>query len=125
MNAPTQTRQQPLSLSIDRLRPVRWKIENCPPLPLWAVNTIAAIEAPVHCCETEYDQECDEEDEHNHGFFLLSLCICVLAFNLNNLPSGLARERCSFLTNDRVPEEEREKNSSELSRGYHQAITDR
>ena len=48
-----------------------WKRENCPPLPDFAVQAIAAIEAPAHCCEIEGQQECDEDDEYHHGLFFL------------------------------------------------------
>ena len=33
-----------------RLGPMRWKREMCPPLPVFAVHAIAALEAPDHCC---------------------------------------------------------------------------
>jgi hypothetical protein len=62
-----------------RLRPMQWKLENCPPLPLWAVHAIAAIGAPVHCYETECAQECDEDDEHNHDLIFLS-CFFSIQF---------------------------------------------
>ena len=49
---------------------------------------------------------------------------CVLRPLLNNLPPGLAREGYSLLVDDRsVLEREREKNSTDLSRSYHAAIT--
>jgi hypothetical protein len=49
----------------------------------------------------------------------------VLRLLLNNLPLGLARGSCSFLADDRrVPEGEREKNSTEPSRSYHATIMD-
>jgi hypothetical protein len=44
---------------------------------------------------------------------------------LNTLPPGSAGEGCSFLVDDRrIPEREREKNSTEQSRSYQAAITD-
>ena len=47
----------------------------------------------------------------------------VLRPSLNTFPPGLAREGCSFLADDRrVPEEEWEKNSTELSGSYRAAI---
>ena len=55
-----------------RLGPMRWKREQCPPLPVFAVHAIAAIKAPDQCCEIEGDQECDEENEYHHGLFFLS-----------------------------------------------------
>ena len=55
-----------------RLGPMRWKREQCPPLPVFAVHAIAAIKAPDHCCDIEGDQECDEDDEYHHGVFFLS-----------------------------------------------------
>ena len=51
---------------------MRWKREICPPLPVFAVHAIAALEAPDHGCDIEGDQECDEENEYHHGLFFLS-----------------------------------------------------
>ena len=51
-------------------------LENCPPLPVFAVQALAAIEAPAHCCEIEGEQEYDE-DEYNHGLFFLSYFFCI------------------------------------------------
>ena len=48
---------------------------------------------------------------------------CVLRLLLNTLPPDLAREGCSFLAADkRVPEGEKEQNSTELSGSYRAAI---
>ena len=46
-----------------RLRPMGWKLENCPPLPVFAVQAIAALEAPAPCCKIEGEQEGDEDGE--------------------------------------------------------------
>ena len=57
------------------------------------------------------------------SFFLCAYS--VLRLSLHTLPPGSAEEGCSFLVDDRrIPEREREKNSSDLSRSYHAAITD-
>jgi hypothetical protein len=57
------------------------------------------------------------------SFFLCAYS--VLRLLLNTLPPGLARAGCSFLVDDRrIPERERDKNSTDLSCSYHAAITD-
>jgi hypothetical protein len=49
----------------------------------------------------------------------------LLRLSLHTFPPGLARVGDSLLVDDRrVPEREREKNSTDLSRGYHAAIID-
>jgi len=58
---------------------MRWKREICPPLPVFAVQAIAAIKAPDQCCAIEGEQECDEENEENHGVFFLA-CFFSMQF---------------------------------------------
>jgi len=45
----------------------------------------------------------------------------VLRLLLNNLPSGLAREDCSSVSVESIPEKRARKNVSELARSYHAA----
>ena len=61
----------------------------------------------------------------NMSFSFFLCAYSVLRLSLHTLPPGSAEEGCSFLVDDRrIPEREREKNSSDLSRSYHAAITD-
>jgi hypothetical protein len=69
-----------------RLGPMRWKREQCPPLPVFAVHAIAAIKAPDHCCEIEGNQECDEDDEYHHCVFFLSCFFSMQLYTSVSLP---------------------------------------
>ena len=56
----------------------------------------------------------------NMSFSFFLCAYSVLRLSLHTLPPGSAEESCSFLVDDRrIPEREREKNSSDLSRSYH------